>query len=170
MAFYANTFEIQGRIVRNAEFTTSSEGLKIARFAVAHNRYWKKEDGTFAEEVSFFPFVIFGNRVDSVGPYLTKGRLVRVEGRLKQNRWESEGTKHSETELVVEKIGLGPNPVKPETDGKLQNPSFPQIPQNQTAGVQMQNPVPQEMLLENSSERTARNFSVETFVPSFDIF
>ena len=44
-----NNLTVQGRIVKNAEFTTTDAGLRIARFSIATNRYRKNPDGTAGE-------------------------------------------------------------------------------------------------------------------------
>ena len=53
-----NNLTVQGRIVKNAEFTTTDAGLRIARFSIATNRYRKNPDGTAGEEAYFFPLAV----------------------------------------------------------------------------------------------------------------
>lgn len=60
-----NNLTVQGRIVKNAEFTTTDAGLRIARFSIATNRYRKNPDGTAGEEAYFFPLAVFGKYLES---------------------------------------------------------------------------------------------------------
>lgn len=101
-----NKVTVQGRIVRNAEFTTTESGIKMARFAIATNRYRKNPDGTPGEEAFFFPIVIFGKYAETLEAYLFKGQQMIVDGYLRQNRWEKDGEKHSEIAIGVKEIHL----------------------------------------------------------------
>lgn len=101
-----NKVMVQGRVVRNAESTTSDSGLKVVKFSIATNRYKKNPDGTPGEEVFFFPLVVFGKYAENIESFLLKGQQVIVEGYLRQNRWEKDGEKRTEIAIGVEKLHL----------------------------------------------------------------
>ncbi|MCF0241822.1 MAG: single-stranded DNA-binding protein [Treponema sp.] len=129
-----NETTIHGRVVRNAEFSMTDSGLKIARFAIAVNKSRRLENGEYEDDVSFFPLVVFGEYAERVWPYLVKGRGITVKGHLKQNRWEKDGQKRSEIAICVEhlywdQIATNPSvqvqktvnvPVQPVQQGSMQ--------------------------------------------------
>lgn len=101
-----NRVTVQGRIVRNAEFTTTESGLKVGRFTIATNRYKRNPDGSHGEESYFFPLAVFGKYAENLEQYLVKGQQVIVDGYIRQHRWEKDGEKKSEIGIGVERIHL----------------------------------------------------------------
>ena len=101
---------VMGRLVRNAETKTTSEGLFIAHFSIANNQSKKNQDGTWGETVHYFDFSLYGKRAEALAPYLLQGQLVAIEGHLIQRRWEKDGKKFSKLEIAVDDIQLVSRP------------------------------------------------------------
>jgi single-strand DNA-binding protein len=56
---------------------------------------------------------LFGRLAEIASQYLKKGSLVFIEGRLRTRNWEDgSGNKKSRTEIIAEKIQLGPKAPK----------------------------------------------------------
>lgn len=120
MSDFNKTF-VMGRLVRNAETKTTSEGLFIAHFSLANNQAKKNQDGSWGETVHFFEFSLYGKRAEALAPYLLQGQLVAIEGHLIQRRWEKEDKKFSKLEIAVDDIKLISKPSsKNEPDENLQ--------------------------------------------------
>ena len=109
MSDFNKSFVI-GRLVRNAETKTTSEGLFIAHFSIANNQSKKNQDGTWGETVHCFDFSLYGKRAEALSPYLVQGQLVAIEGHLIQRRWEKDGKKFSKLEIAVDNIQLVSRP------------------------------------------------------------
>ena len=101
---------VMGRLVRNAETKTTSEGLFIAHFSIANNQSKKNQDGTWGETVYYFDFSLYGKRAEALAPYLVQGQLVAIEAHLIQRRWENDGKKFSKLEIAVDDIQLVSRP------------------------------------------------------------
>ena len=101
---------VMGRLVRNAETKTTSEGLFIAHFSIANNQAKKNQDGSWGETVHYFEFSLYGKRAEALAPYLSQGQLVAIEGHLIQRRWEKDGKKFSKLEIAVDDIQLVSRP------------------------------------------------------------
>ena len=97
---------VMGRLVRNAETKTTSEGLFIAHFSVANNQAKKNQDVSWGETVHYFEFSLYGNRAKALVPYLVQGQLVAIEGHLIQRRWEKDDKKFSKLEVAIDDIKL----------------------------------------------------------------
>src|SRR3990167_2505330 len=107
-----NKVFIMGNLTRDPELKTLPSGSLVANFGIATNRVWKNQQGEKQEEVQFHNIVVFGRQAEIVKQYLTKGRMVMIEGRLRTNNWEAkDGTKRSRTEIIAEQIQFGPRPV-----------------------------------------------------------
>lgn len=103
-----NTCVLMGNLTRNPELRYTPSGTPIASFGLAVNRRFKQGDD-LKEEVCFIDIVAFGKQAEHCSQYLTKGRMVLVDGRLQQNQWESEdGKKHSRHQVVVNEIVFMP--------------------------------------------------------------
>ncbi len=78
-----NNFVGIGRIGQDAEAGTTSRGEPMARFSIAIPRSRKREDGL---EPDWIRCTLFGQRAANLGPYLRKGRLIGIRGRLSSYR------------------------------------------------------------------------------------
>ncbi len=77
-------------------------GTSVVNFTIATNRSYKNKAWEKVEEAEFHRCVAFGPLADIIGQYLSKGRKVYVEWRLRTRQWEdSTGNKRYTTEIVV---------------------------------------------------------------------
>jgi len=86
---------LEGNLVKDPVLYQTNSGTSVCHFSVAVNRSYKKktiEKGTkeYEQEVSFIDIEAWAGQAESCKQYLTKGRGVRVVGRLKQDRWFDE--------------------------------------------------------------------------------
>jgi single-strand DNA-binding protein len=94
-----------GRLTRDAELKYANNGTAIVNFSIANNQS-RKEGDNWTDEPHFFDMSYFGKAAEAVHKYLTKGKQVAVTGKLKQNRWEAEGQKHSKVSVTVQHMQL----------------------------------------------------------------
>jgi len=111
-----NRVAIHGRIAKNCESTKSDSGLKIVKFLLVSNKTKRLQDGSFADESSFYPLAVFGQYAELVEPRLNKGQGLLVEGRLCQHRWEKDGVNHSELVIRVDHLYFDPAIKRPESN------------------------------------------------------
>lgn len=104
-----NRVIIGGNLVRDPEIRFLPSGLSVTNFTVAVNHTFR-QDNEKKEEVSYFDVVVFGKQGETCAEYLSKGRSVLVEGRLRQRRWETDdGQRRSKIEIVAQQVQfLGP--------------------------------------------------------------
>jgi single-strand DNA-binding protein len=94
-----------GRLTRDAEVTYTPGGMAIAKFSIAVNRRVKSGDG-WADEANYFDVQVFGKQAEGLKPYLLKGKMVGIDGYLKQDRWEKDGQKFSKVTINANDIEL----------------------------------------------------------------
>lgn len=128
-----NKVMLLGNLTRDPELRYTPQGAAVCEFALALNHvYTNKQTGQKVEEVSFIDIVAWGRTAELCAEYLKKGRQVHVEGRLKQDRWESpEGKKMSKVRVTAEAVtflgsrpgGGAPGPGAPEAAAAPEAPA-----------------------------------------------
>lgn len=74
---------IMGNLGRDPEMRYTPSGQPVTNFSVATNRRWTNADGTPGEETIWFRVTAWGKLGETCNQYLSKGRQVFVEGRLR---------------------------------------------------------------------------------------
>lgn len=109
MASDINSVTIIGRLTRDAEMKYTNSGAAVAKFSIAVNDRRKKGE-EWVDEASFIDITLWGKSAEAVTQYLTKGKQIAVQGKLKQDRWEQDGQPRSRvgvTALSVQLLGDG---------------------------------------------------------------
>jgi single-strand DNA-binding protein len=94
-----------GRLTRDAELKYTASGQAVCKFSIAVNRR-KKNGDQWEDEANFFDIVLWGRQGESLHPYLTKGKMVGVDGELRQDRWQQDGQNRSRIEIVANFLQL----------------------------------------------------------------
>lgn len=77
---------IVGNLGGEPEMRFTPNGDAVTSFSVATNRKWTGRDGQPGEETCWFRVSVWGKQAEACNQYLSKGRLVMVEGRLSPDR------------------------------------------------------------------------------------
>lgn len=101
-----NTVVLVGRLTRDAELKYTNSGMAICEFALAINTR-RKQGEEWVDEANFFDITLFGRQGEAIQRYMTKGKQVAVEGRLKQDRWQNnEGQNRSKVAVIANNVML----------------------------------------------------------------
>ncbi len=95
-----------GNLGRDAETKFTPSGVSVTKFAVATTRSWKdQQTNEWKEETNWTNVVLW--RQENVSNYLTKGKQVYVEGRLRTHSYDDkDGKKVYSTEVVADEVIL----------------------------------------------------------------
>lgn len=100
-----NKVILLGNLGKDPEVRNLESGAKVASFSLATNRSYKGQDGKRIEETEWHNIVLWGTLADLAEKFLTKGRQVFIEGRIKTRQWDDkEGVKRYTTEVVGENM------------------------------------------------------------------
>ncbi len=99
-----NRVFLMGNLTRDPELRYSPGGTAVASFGMAINRTYTTSTGEKKEETCFVRVVVFGRQAETCTQYLSRGRLVFVEGRLQYRSWEVEGQKRSALDVVADRV------------------------------------------------------------------
>jgi single-strand DNA-binding protein len=106
-----NKVFILGRLTGDVKLRTTPSGMPVASFGVATNRYWTDKTGQKQEKTDFHNVVVWGKTAEIANQYLIKGSVVFIEGRIETRSWDApDGTKKWRTEIIAERLQLGPKP------------------------------------------------------------
>ncbi len=93
-----NVVVLIGRLTRDPELKFGQSGKAYAKFALAVDNPFKKE------EPDFINCTAFGKTAELIGEYLRKGRKAGVTGSLKMNKYEVNGEKRTSYDVVVDRV------------------------------------------------------------------
>lgn len=98
-----NKVILMGNLTRDPELRVTPKGTAVCQIGLAVNQSYKDKDGNLKEETTFIDIDVFGRQAEVIAKYMSKGRPILVEGRLKLDSWESkEGEKRSKLKVVLE--------------------------------------------------------------------
>lgn len=107
MGMSLNRVMIIGNATRDVELKTLASGQAVATFGVATNRVYTDKNNEKKEEVEFHNIVAWGKLGEICNQYLSRGRKVYVEGRLRTREWEGQdGLKRKTTEIIADNVIL----------------------------------------------------------------
>lgn len=97
-----NRVILTGRLTRDPELRSTTTGKEVASMRIAVDRRFKSEGQPDAD---FFNVVAWGQSARYSGDYLTKGRLIAVDGRLQVRTYTTqEGQNREVVEVVTDTI------------------------------------------------------------------
>ena len=103
MAGDYNKVLLMGRLTRDVELRHTSGNNAVANIGLATGRRYKTASGEQREETTFVDCEAWGRTAEVMSQYLSKGRPVFIEGRLKLDQWEGkDGSKQSKLRVVIE--------------------------------------------------------------------
>ena len=112
-----NSVLIEGNLTRDPVIGESPKGTAVCNFSIANNRYYRQEE-EIQNEVSYLDVETWAKLAEVCSQHLTRGRGVRVVGRVKQDRWtDTEGKPHNRVKVVAEHVEFKPYPKSLRGDG-----------------------------------------------------
>lgn len=97
-----NRIILIGNLTKDPELRYSPQGTPVSTIKIAVNSNYKQADGQ--KETLFIDVVVFGKQAENCSQYLSKGRPVLVEGRLRERRWEYEGQTRYKCEVIAQSV------------------------------------------------------------------
>ncbi len=100
-----NRVVLVGNLTRDPELRYIPSGTAVSEITLAVNERVKRNE-QWVEEVNFIDVTLWARTAEVVNEYLSKGSSVLIEGRLKLDRWEKDGQKHSKLRVIGEKMQM----------------------------------------------------------------
>ena len=101
-----NKVMIIGYTGRDAELRYTANGTALSDFSVAVSRRWRsRQTGEMEDETEWFNVTLFGDQAERISQYITKGKMLYVEGRLRTRNWDDDqGVRHYRTDLIANSV------------------------------------------------------------------
>src|SRR2546423_7284424 len=125
MAKSVNKVILVGRLGRDPELKYTANGVPFCRFSMANDDVWNDNaSGERQEKTEWHNIVVWDRLAEICNQYLTKGRLVYIEGSLQTREWDDqEGNKRKTTEIRArDMVMLGGGPGE-NTGGGQRRPA-----------------------------------------------
>jgi len=98
-----NQVILLGNLTRDVELRHTPSNQAVANIGLAMNRQYQTREGERREEVTFVDCEAWGRQAEVMAQYLSKGRPVFIQGRLKLDTWQDQqGQNRSKLKVVVE--------------------------------------------------------------------
>ena len=135
-----NNYSVIGRMTRDLDeraFAYTSNGKARLNISIAVNDGYGDKQYT-----SYFDVVVWGKTAENIKPYLGKGKQICINGRLRQDRWESNGQKNSRVVIVAETVQLLGGRDNSAGSGGNNQQTAPQRPQDYDNGGEFSEDIP----------------------------
>lgn len=100
-----NRITVIGNLGNEPEMRFTPSGRPVTSFRVATNWRYTTPEGERKEETEWFSVVAWGRLAEQCNQFLTKGRLVYVEGRLRLRTWDGQdGQRRARNEIVADRV------------------------------------------------------------------
>lgn len=118
---------IAGRITKDIELKSTTNGVSVVAFTVAVQRSYKDANGE--RQADFINCVAFKSKAEFISKYFSKGDSMFVEGSIQSRSWEDgNGNKRYATEVIANEVGFFGSKKKEESPEEL-----PQMPEEFSA-------------------------------------
>ena len=109
-----NVVTLIGNLATDVVLKDVGEDMQVATFLLAVDRIGK-------DEADFIKVSTWNKQAETCARYLTKGRRVALDGRLRSSSWEdSDGNKRSAIEVVANRVQfLSPPPGKEDATADI---------------------------------------------------
>lgn len=116
-----------GNLSQDPELRHTQNSTSVCTFSIATTDYWVGNDGNKNEKTEWHRIVVWNKIAENCAKYLSKGRLVMVEGKLQTRSWEDvQGNKKYTTEIIANNvqflssgnINITESPLTPQSHSK----------------------------------------------------
>jgi len=102
MSGTVNKVILVGRLGRDPEVKYTPSGAPVAKFSLATDEAFKDRSGELQKHTEWHNIVAWNKLAEICGQYLTKGKLVYIEGTIRSRQWEDQaGNKRTTYEIIA---------------------------------------------------------------------
>jgi single-strand DNA-binding protein len=91
-----------GRLGADPEVRYTPDGTMVTTFRLATDLQWKDKNGEKVQKTEWHRIVTYRKLAEICSSYLSKGKLIFIEGRIQSRSWEDkDGNKRTTTEIIA---------------------------------------------------------------------
>jgi single-strand DNA-binding protein len=106
MAGDINRVVITGRLTKDPELgSIPNSGTSVCSLRIASNGRRRNESGQWEDAPNYFDVTVWGQQGENCQRYLSKGRAVAIDGRLRFREWtNNDGQKRNAVDIIAESV------------------------------------------------------------------
>ena len=101
-----NSCILTGNLGADPELRYTASGTAVAKFRIATTEVFNDRQGNRQERTDWHRITAWGKLAEICGQYLSKGRQVYIEGRIRNDSWEQDGVKRYSYEIVADNMQM----------------------------------------------------------------
>ncbi len=108
MSGTVNRVILVGRLGKDPELKYTPSGAPVAKFSLATDESFKdKNTGENQQRTEWHNIVAWNKLAEICGEYLTKGKLVYIEGSIRSRQWQDQsGNKRTSYEIIARNMQM----------------------------------------------------------------
>ena len=107
MAGSVNKVILIGRLGKDPELKYTPSGAPVAKFSLATDESFKDRNGELQKHTEWHNIVAWNKLAEICGEYLTKGKQVYIEGRIRSRQWEDQDkNKRTAYDIVAQRMQM----------------------------------------------------------------
>ena len=106
MAGGVNKVILVGNLGEDPELRYTASGTAVAKFSVATSESFTDKAGAKQERTEWHRITAWGKLAEICGQYLSKGKMVYIEGKIRSDTWEQDGVKRYSYEIVADTMRM----------------------------------------------------------------
>ena len=100
-----NKVQLIGNLGKDPELSYTQDGLGILKFTIATSETYNDKNGEKVDNTTWHNIVLLGKIAETLANYLTKGKQVYVEGKIRNSSYDDkEGIKRYRTDIVANSV------------------------------------------------------------------
>jgi single-strand DNA-binding protein len=99
-----NRVIITGNLTKDPELRSLPSGTSVCELRIACNGRRRTAEGKWEDDPNYFNVTVWGPQGENCKKFLSKGRGVAIDGRLRFREWESDGQKRSAVDIIAETV------------------------------------------------------------------
>ena len=129
MAGSVNKVILVGRLGKDPELKYTPSGAPVAKFSLATDESFKDKTGEKQEHTEWHNIVAWNKLAEICGEYLTKGKLIYIEGSIRSRQWQDQsGNKRTSYEIIANQMQMLGSRSDSERAGGAMNRPAPERP------------------------------------------
>jgi single-strand DNA-binding protein len=148
-----NVVVVTGNLTSDPELRETGGGTPVCKLRIAVNSSRKTPEGNWEEKPNYFDVTVWGAQGDNCAQYLSKGRPVAIDGRLRWREWEAKdgSGKRQGVDIVADSVQFlggrqdgenGGGRFTPQSDVPADTADFDRAPAGAGAGTGSDDDIP----------------------------
>ncbi|MGO8787899.1 MAG: single-stranded DNA-binding protein [Terriglobia bacterium] len=107
MSGSVNKVILVGRLGKDPELKYTPSGAPVAKFSLATDESFKDRTGEKQNRTEWHNIVAWNKLAEICGEYLTKGKLIYIEGSIRSRQWQDQaGNKRTSYEIIANQMQM----------------------------------------------------------------